>query len=108
MRLLKQQILLPEYSPLSSLSLAYMSLVRPILEYGTSWWDPYRDGQINASERVQKKAVLFAKYTNNLVWETLTAYEDSSHLRPFHSILRRTGMEIYREQVKRNMLPEQG
>jgi hypothetical protein len=25
-------------------SLAYMSLVRPILEYGASCWDPYRGG----------------------------------------------------------------
>jgi hypothetical protein len=41
-------------------SLAYTSLVRPILEYGAACWDPYREGQINASERVQKKAAKFA------------------------------------------------
>jgi hypothetical protein len=29
-------------------SLAYASLVRPILEYGATCWDPYREGQINA------------------------------------------------------------
>jgi len=33
-------------------SLAYMSLVRPILEYGTACWDPYVEGQINALDRV--------------------------------------------------------
>jgi len=36
-------------------SLAYVSLVRPILEYGATCWDPYREGQINALDRVQKK-----------------------------------------------------
>jgi hypothetical protein len=29
-------------------SLAYTSLVRPVLEYALSYWDPYREGQINA------------------------------------------------------------
>jgi hypothetical protein len=33
-------------------SLAYTSLVRPILEYGAACWDPYREGQINALDRV--------------------------------------------------------
>jgi len=72
MRLLKQQILLPQYSSLHSLNLAYMSLVLPILEYGASRWDPYRDGQINAPDCVQKKAAKFANHTNNFVWETLS------------------------------------
>jgi hypothetical protein len=40
--------------------LAYMSLVRPILEYGAACWDPYREGQITALDRVQKKAAKFA------------------------------------------------
>ena len=29
-------------------SLAYTSLVRPILEYGAACWDPYREYQISA------------------------------------------------------------
>jgi hypothetical protein len=33
-------------------SLAYVSLVRPIQEYGAFCWDPYREGQINALDRV--------------------------------------------------------
>ena len=37
-------------------SLAYTSLVCPILEYGSACWDPCREGQINALDRVQKKA----------------------------------------------------
>jgi len=36
--------------------LAYMSLVRPILEYGAVCWDPYREGQISALDRVQKES----------------------------------------------------
>ena len=43
-------------------SLAYMSLVRPILEYGAACWDPYREEQISALDRVQKKAAKFAHH----------------------------------------------
>ena len=32
-----------------------MSLVHGILEYGAACWDPYREGQISALDRVQKK-----------------------------------------------------
>jgi hypothetical protein len=46
-------------------SLAYMSLVRPILEYGTACWDPYREGQTSALDRVQKKAAKFVHYANS-------------------------------------------
>jgi len=35
----------------STKSLAYMTLVRPILEYGAAYWDPYREGQIHALDR---------------------------------------------------------
>jgi hypothetical protein len=45
-------------------NLAYMSLVLPIL-------DPYRECQINALDRVQKKAAEFAHHTRGLVWESL-------------------------------------
>ena len=52
-------------------SLAYRSLVRPVLEYGAACWDPYREGQISALDKVQKKA---AKHnTNSPNWETLAS-----------------------------------
>jgi len=37
-------------------SLAHTSLVRPILDYRASCWYPYKEGQINALDRVQKRA----------------------------------------------------
>ena len=51
--------------------LAYTALVRPILEYGSVCWVPYREGQVNALNRVQKRAAKFAKNKNELGWETL-------------------------------------
>ena len=54
-------------------SLAYLSLERPTLEYGAACWDPYREGQISALDRVQKKAAKFAHHKNIPNWETLAS-----------------------------------
>ena len=54
-------------------SLAYMSLVRPILEHGAACWDPYREGQISALDRVQKKAAKFAHHKKSPNWENLAS-----------------------------------
>jgi len=48
-----------------------MSVVGPFFEYGASCWDPLREGQINASDRVQKQAANFANHTNDSGWENL-------------------------------------
>jgi len=40
----------------STKSLAYTTLVGPILKYGAACWDPYREGKIHALGRVQKKS----------------------------------------------------
>lgn len=53
-------------------SSVYMSLARPFLEYGAYCWEPYMKGQINALDRVQKKADKFANHTNDSGWKTLT------------------------------------
>ncbi|PNF36406.1 hypothetical protein B7P43_G16763, partial [Cryptotermes secundus] len=45
-------------------NLACTSLVRPVLEYGAACWDPYRDGEINALDRVQKKAATAEHHRN--------------------------------------------
>jgi len=50
-------------------SLPYMSLVRLILEYGAACWDPYREGQKIALDRVQNKAAKFAYNTNSSNWD---------------------------------------
>ena len=54
-----------------------MSLVHPILEYGAAWWDPYREGQISALDRVQKKAAKFAhqgKVRTRKLWRRVESY----------------------------------
>jgi hypothetical protein len=35
----------------------------PILEYGAAFWDQCREGQINALDRLQRKAAQFANNT---------------------------------------------
>ncbi|KAJ4425878.1 hypothetical protein ANN_27504 [Periplaneta americana] len=62
-----------------SREIAYLTLVRPLMEYGTTCWDPYRIYQINSLERIQYRAAKFVKgkredgnYTiKELKWETL-------------------------------------
>ena len=60
--------------------LAYTTIVRPILEYGSACWDPYREGQIHALDRVQKKAAKFAHHTNESNWKTLSQRRKISRL----------------------------
>jgi len=52
-------------------SLAYTSLVRPVLENGSASWDPCREGEINVLDRVQKKAAQFTNHTRDSAWENL-------------------------------------
>jgi hypothetical protein len=51
--------------------LAYMSLVRSILESGSWCWDTYRDIQMNALDHLHKKANKFESHARNLVWENM-------------------------------------
>jgi hypothetical protein len=62
-------------------SLAYTSLVRPIPEFGAACWDPYREGQINVLDWVQKKAAKFAHHRNGSNWKTLTECRKLARLR---------------------------
>ena len=45
-------------------------MVGPVLEYGSACWDPCR-GQIDALDRVQKKAAQFTNHTEDSERETL-------------------------------------
>jgi len=49
-------------------SLVYTTPVPPILEYGATCWNPFREGQINALDRVQKKPAKCADCTNDSNW----------------------------------------
>ena len=46
---------------------AYKGMVRPILEYGSSVWDPHPD-KLQELEKVQNRAARFV--TRNYVYET--------------------------------------
>jgi hypothetical protein len=52
-------------------SLAYTSLVCPVLEYGAAYWDPYRECHISALDRVQNKGDKFAHHSEGSEWEYL-------------------------------------
>jgi len=57
-------------------SLAYMSLVRPILEYGAVYWDPYREGQISVLECKGKRPNLHIIRTvrTGKLWHRVESY----------------------------------
>jgi hypothetical protein len=82
----------------STKSLAYTSLMRPILEYGAACCDPYRKGQIYALYRVQNPEAEFAHHRNDPNWETLTQRRELriSHMYFVQSVHGRTGLEGYR------------
>jgi len=48
-----------------------MSLVHPIFEYGAVCWNPYRECQVSALDRVQNKAAKFAHHSGDSDWESL-------------------------------------
>jgi hypothetical protein len=54
--------------------------VRPILEYGAVCWDPYREGQIGALKRVQRRAAKFANNADQTGWESLAEHRMLSQL----------------------------
>lgn len=53
-----------KHAPAETRLIAYTSLVRPKLEYAAIVWDPYTKTNIDALERIQRKAIrfIFSKY----------------------------------------------
>ena len=51
--------------------LDYTALVRTLLEYGAVCWDPYREGQVSALNRLQKERLNLQIIKNDSGWETL-------------------------------------
>ena len=47
---------------------AYKTLVRPILDYGSTFWDPHCNGLTDELENVQKRAARFV--TRNYSYES--------------------------------------
>jgi hypothetical protein len=73
-----------KYGNKNTKSLAYKSLVRPILEYEAACWDPYRESQIKALERVQNKAAKFAHHEGDIDWEPSAQHRKTAGLCAFH------------------------
>jgi hypothetical protein len=67
-------------------SLAYMSLVRPILEYGVACWDPYMESQIHALDHVQNKAAKYAHHSGGSDWESLAQCKKIAHVCALQSV----------------------
>jgi len=70
---------------------AYISLVRPHLEYAAAAWDPYLVGDCKQLEKVQRRAACFVKrdyrsmtsvssLISQLGWQTLSNCSRNSHL----------------------------
>ena len=80
-------------------SQAYESLVRPTMEYGSSVWDPYREYQKAALEKVQRRAARFitntygretecvTKALKKLKWESLEERRKVARLTLLHGTL---------------------
>jgi hypothetical protein len=70
-------------------SVAYRSLVRPILKYGVACWDPYRECHISALDQVQKKAAKFAQGTGGSGWESLAQCRKAAQIRALYKVYNR-------------------
>jgi hypothetical protein len=83
-------------------SLAYTSLVRPILEYGAARWDPYRRGQVNALDWVQNMAEKFAHHRNHSNWETLTQCREIARIcAPFKAYMGERAWKTIGDRLQR-------
>ena len=89
-------------------SLAHMTLVRPILEYGTACWDPYREGQIRQLDGAKESRKVCPSHKQLDTGNSGVAREDSTRRGPVQSVLWRAGVERRREQIGTSGLLEKG
>ena len=79
-------------------SLAYTSLVRPLLEYGAAVWDPYLQKDIHNIEMVQRRAARWvnsdyrhnssvSSMLTNLQWPSLEHRRQCTRLKLFYNIV---------------------
>jgi Reverse transcriptase (RNA-dependent DNA polymerase)/Endonuclease-reverse transcriptase len=79
---------------------AYKTIVRPLLEYASSVWDPYQSGHINSVEMVQRKAARFClnryqqidsvtSMIGELNWESLAMRRRAARLGNFSRVYRK-------------------
>jgi hypothetical protein len=54
--------------------------LRPCTEYGAACWDPYRECQVSALDRVQNKAAKFAHHSGGSDWESLGQSGKIAHM----------------------------
>jgi len=85
-------------SPLKVKEQCYFTLVRPLLEYGCTAWDPYLTGHIDQLEKVNRRAARFvtgnhlrkhgntAKNMKNLGWPPLRDRRSRLKLSMFYKI----------------------
>ena len=85
-------------SPQKVKEMAYTSMVRPILEYGSTVWDPHEATHINQIEMIQRRAARFVSgnfsrqasvtaILQNLGWHTLQERRCIARLSMFHKII---------------------
>ena len=84
-------------APKNTKELGYKALVRPILEYARSVWDPYEEKDIQKIEKVQRRAARFVlnryKQTDSVTamlkdlgWQTLKDRRKKARLCMMHKI----------------------
>jgi len=77
-------------------SLAYMTLVHRILEYGAACWDPYREVQIQALDQEKKEASKYAYNRNESNWGRWAQRRKISRVCSVRSVRRRRDLGGYR------------